>query len=66
VQSKGNNVQRGLNVHKGRADVRKGEREREREQVRKQTVKKYTMPNIYTSAKMYSRTRQKTCGSIHC
>lgn len=30
VQSKGNNVQRGLNVHKGRADVRK-ERDRERE-----------------------------------
>jgi hypothetical protein len=61
LQSKGNNVQRGLNVHKGKAYVRK-----EREQVRKQTMKKYTTLNIYTNAKMYSRTRQKMCGGIQC
>jgi len=60
VQSKGNSGYRGDQMC-----IKAEQMYEEREQVRKQRGKKYTTPNIYTRAQLYSRTRQRTRGSIH-
>jgi hypothetical protein len=57
-KSKGNNVQRGSNTHKGRTDVVRKDRAGMRAEEEEVNNAKYEC--------LHKRTEQMKCGSIHC